>query len=222
MSVIATVEVAAEDFTLGDLLGGNPDITVRLDHVIPLGETFIPYFWASNDAVGKIKRALREEPDIEAFRIVDTVDSESLVRVEWNEGFDGILDILIETSATILEAVGVGGTWTFHLRFAHHDDLTTFYRRSTEDGFAVEPRRVHNPARSGNDGVGPELTDTQRETLRVALELGYFDVPRRTNLSGLAAELDVSDTAVSQRLRRGISTVLLAMVAGEDDRVRVQ
>jgi hypothetical protein len=52
------------------------------------------------------------------------------------------------------------------------------------------------------------LTDRQREALRVALETGYFSVPRETSLEDLAKRLDVSDTAASQRLRRGVENLI--------------
>lgn len=44
------------------------------------------------------------------------------------------------------------------------------------------------------------LTDTQWETLRLAFATGYYRQPRQTSLEDLAADLDVSKSAVSQRL----------------------
>lgn len=45
------------------------------------------------------------------------------------------------------------------------------------------------------------LTTTQRETLSLALEAGYYERPRDTTLGHLANSLDISKSAVSQRLR---------------------
>lgn len=45
-----------------------------------------------------------------------------------------------------------------------------------------------------------DLTAKQRETLRLAVESGYYDRPRRTDLGALADQFDVSRSAVSQRL----------------------
>lgn len=44
------------------------------------------------------------------------------------------------------------------------------------------------------------LTDTQRETLRLAFDTGYYQQPRETSLEELAEALGVSKSAVSQRL----------------------
>jgi hypothetical protein len=50
---------------------------------------------------------------------------------------------------------------------------------------------------------GQTLSPKQREALAVALDRGYFDVPRRATLADVADELGVSDSAASQRIRRG-------------------
>jgi len=54
------------------------------------------------------------------------------------------------------------------------------------------------------------LTDTEEETLTIATSKGYYQTPRKTSLSDLADELDVSKTAVSMNLRRGERKVLEA------------
>lgn len=46
------------------------------------------------------------------------------------------------------------------------------------------------------------LTTRQRETLRLAADRCYFEIPRRATLADLADELGVSDQAISERLRR--------------------
>ncbi|MEF8780285.1 MAG: helix-turn-helix domain-containing protein [Haloferacaceae archaeon] len=45
-----------------------------------------------------------------------------------------------------------------------------------------------------------ELTETQRETLRLAFDTGYYQQPREASLEELAKALGVSKSAVSQRL----------------------
>lgn len=56
------------------------------------------------------------------------------------------------------------------------------------------------------------LTDRQRHVLEVAFENGYYDVPRSTSTTELAAELDLDDSTVSehlQRAERNLITVIL-------------
>lgn len=46
------------------------------------------------------------------------------------------------------------------------------------------------------------LSDKQREIITIALELGYFDVPRETTLDEIANEVGISASAASKRLVR--------------------
>ena len=208
MSVIATFSVPATDFTLGKTISDNPGTRIRLDRVIPIGDTFIPYFWASDDSVDAIESHLREETDIEAFTVVDKTNGEALVRVEWAEQVDGLMDTMAETGASILEGVGEHDVWRLQLRFDDHDQLSEFFRLCAGKGISLELESVHNPGIHQALTIQNNLTDVQRETLEAALEAGYFDVPRRINLVELAEKMGISDSAVSQRLRRGVATVL--------------
>lgn len=216
MSVIARLAVPAADFTLGATLTGDTGIRVELERIVPVDGTFIPFLWVSDDDIAKIEASLREESDIEDFEVIDETNGTALVRVQWTEELDGFLDALDATDAVILEGVGEADTWHFHLRFGGHEALTGFYRRCVEEGISVTVDRVHNPGLPRTTETGLGLTDTQRETLRTAFDAGYFDVPRRTNLVELAETMDVSDSAVSQRLRRGVSALLAATLSDVD------
>lgn len=208
MSVIATFTVPADDFALGATVGGETGTTVRLDRVIPIGDAFIPYFWASDDTVESIQAELRNETDIAGFRVVDRTDGEALVRVEWAELVDGLLEAMVATEASILEGIGEADTWWLQLRFDDHEQLSAFFQECANRDIQLDLETVHNPGLPRTVGLDPALTDPQRETLRRAFDAGYFDVPRGVNLLELAEQMGISDSAVSQRLRRGISTML--------------
>lgn len=45
-----------------------------------------------------------------------------------------------------------------------------------------------------------DITTKQWEAAKLAVETGYYDDPRQATLEDLAAELDISKSAVSQRL----------------------
>ena len=61
------------------------------------------------------------------------------------------------------------------------------------------------------------LSSVERETLRHAVEGGYYETPRDATLSTLASEFDVSKTAVSKNLRRGEGKVLERVVEAASD-----
>jgi predicted DNA binding protein len=219
MSVIASVEMPAEEFALGAALT-DPGVRIRLERVVPTGETFAPYFWVSDDSSERVERVLEADDDVDSVRVLDQLNGETLVRVEWRDPVDRVVEIAHETNARLLEAVGENGAWDVRLRFPDHANLTEFYRSCARDGVTIDLQGVYSPDVSKSVGLADGLTDVQRKTLRVALEAGYFDVPRETNLVELADRLGVSDTAVSQRIRRGVAKLLAEHVDAEspDDR----
>ena len=51
------------------------------------------------------------------------------------------------------------------------------------------------------------VTQPQRETLMRAVQRGYYSIPRQMSTQDLAEDLDISDQAVTERLRRAIVTL---------------
>jgi len=61
-----------------------------------------------------------------------------------------------------------------------------------------------------------EVTDAQREAMRVADRLGYYDDPRDADLGDVADELGISRSAASQRLNGAASTLVLELLRAEE------
>lgn len=207
MSVIAEVSVPAEQFPLGDLLEVRPGVEVRLEPVVPVGQADLPFLWARSPDVEAVTEALDGSSMVESVEPIDQVGDETLFRVDWAGELDGIVETIRETDAALLAGGGHGDDWTFSLRFQDHDALRTFYRTVVSDGVDVELEGIHDPNLTVR-GTKHELTAEQREALLTAFEAGYFSVPRQTTLVELAEALGISDSAVSQRIRRGLHAVL--------------
>jgi predicted DNA binding protein len=61
---------------------------------------------------------------------------------------------------------------------------------------------------------GRRVTARQREALDVALQAGYFEVPRESTLAEVAEVLDVDTSTASGLIRRGVGTLVEAARAG--------
>lgn len=213
MTVIATVSVPAADFDLGRALGDLPASMIELEQLVPLGDAPVPYFWADNDDREAVVATLSDSSLVDDVHVVDELDGRSLVRIEWTDEVDGLLENISATDGALVDATGTTEEWTFQLRFVGYSQLSAFFRACVEDDIAVEVNRVHNPIEGERGRFG--LTPLQQETLLAALETGYFAVPRETSLADLGEHLGVSDAAVSERLRRGQATLVAAtLLAG--------
>jgi predicted DNA binding protein len=74
----------------------------------------------------------------------------------------------------------------------------------------AELKRVYALRAKEEDPVATQwdLTPAQEETLRTALVMGYFRVPRDVTAADVAAELDISKSAFIERLHRGQHALL--------------
>jgi hypothetical protein len=222
MSVIARFSIPTEQFVFGDVLGNEGGIPVRLETMIPTGDSVIPYLWVPSEKARAVETALRRSSFVEDARLVDEIGPEALIRVEWSPDLNGLIDLIGDSEAAVLEAEGASSDWSFRMRFPDHRALSEFYRACVDAGITPRLEEINNRLGSAGD-AGIDLTESQRAALTAALEAGYFDVPRRITLQDLADQFDISDTALSQRLRRGLTTLLTSTLFrrtstdGDDD-----
>lgn len=211
MSVQAAVSVPAGDFLLGETLNDGADVQLRVNVVIPTGEAAIPYLWVSNIPADQVERTLGSDPDVRVVDVVERNGDIALAKVRWRSVSAQLLELLVESNAILAEAMGNEGSWSLSLRFPDQEELAEFYQRCTDRGITLTVESVDTNSWDGGRSTLP-LTDLQKEALRTAFETGYFEVPRDGTLVDLADELGVSDSAVSQRLRRGIANLVESTV----------
>lgn len=212
MSVIAVYSVPAAEFLLGTVLNRYPTVDVRLEAVVPVEEAAVPYLWVSG-ATDEVRELMAAEETIAAVAALDETDAGTLLRISWHGTTDDLLSQVVAWNGSLLDGRTDDGEWTLRLRFPDRESLAAFDRGCRRHDIATRLDRLHGLQEETDDDQ--LLTQTQREALRIALTLGYFDVPRRTTLAELAAELEISDNAVSQRLRRGVKRLVETTVGAD-------
>jgi len=210
MTVAAVINVPAEEFLLSDVISSTGDIRIEFEPVVPVCSVDVTRLWVAGSPTDEVDQAFQAATDVRSYRIAETENELTLVYVEWRDALGGLSDVLIETEAAMLAATWNSDQWTIRLRFAARDELSTFYRQCAKREIALDIRCLSNAEEIESQRVHPNLSNAQYETLRVAVEKGYFAIPRKITLQELADELGVSDTAASQRLRRGLTTLLTA------------
>jgi predicted DNA binding protein len=209
MSVITEVRVSANEFDLGRLFeaGLGPDAAVELEAVVPVGNRTVPYLQVSTDRIGPLLEAVRDGSIVDRVRVVDDYGEESLLALDWDADRDALFGALLAREVAILSARGRAGTWTFELRFEDASELEAFRESLAASGVDLDVARVYNPTSTGSD-LSYGVTEPQREALSLAVERGYYEVPRRCTTAELGEAFGISDQAVSERLRRGVATLV--------------
>ncbi len=207
--------VPASDFGLGrSLQAAGEDAHFELERMVPTTDRIIPFFWTHDADATALEATLAEDETIYDIKLLDEFDGQALFRIDWPADSNGFVQTITEYGATVLEAVGTTERWEFQLRFPDEVDIGAFSADCERAGVTLDLKRLYHPDEPELDTSG--LTPTQRETLTTALEAGYFAIPRRITAEELADELGVSDQAVSERLRRGQTTVFTSLLVSDE------
>ncbi|ELZ25595.1 bacterio-opsin activator HTH domain-containing protein [Halosimplex carlsbadense 2-9-1] len=203
MSVIAEISIPSTEFELGRIMDVSDSGTVELESLVPTGERAVPFFWVYGADFEAFEETVFEASSVEDLVEIDTYDDRVLYTFEWSVENDAVFRTIRSVNAYILNATGTGDSWRFELRFPSHDAMSTFQERCRESDIGFEVIRVYNPSKPD---LGPwfGLTERQREAIVLAVEEGYYDIPRDCTTVELAEQLGISDQAVTERLRRAI------------------
>ncbi|WP_049920881.1 helix-turn-helix domain-containing protein [Halopiger djelfimassiliensis] len=191
---------------------------IRLEEVYGT-ETGTPklLFWAFGDEFAPFQSALTEDETVRSFSVLEESTEQRLYSVVLSDQAAKRLTypVAAEHDITILDIVVTDDT-VVRARAPSRDALFAFRDSCLERDVGMQLECIYSEreptANAGRYGV----TDRQQEALLAAFEGGYFDVPRETTLSALASELDISDQALSARLRRGQANLLQQTLAEDD------
>ncbi len=221
MSVILEFTVDSAEFTLGQVLSNGADRRLELERIVPTGDAIMPFVWVTADEFTAFEEHVRDSPRVKALHALDRIDGKGLYRIEWADRRDDhLIGGIAMAEAAVLEARG-DEHWMFRLRFTDHERLSQFHNYLTDHDIRIHIERTYTLSEETERGHRFDLSEEQREALVLALRRGYFDTPSEASLDELAAELDITRQALSNRIRRGTETVLrktlLSSVADFDE-----
>lgn len=112
---------------------------------------------------------------------------------------------MVATDGVFLCTGGPHTDWCHRLCFPDREALSSFTTVAPDEALPLQAvfERDGSPW-TRNYG----LSEPQAALIRMAAEQGYFAVPREVALAEVAAELDISSQAASERLRRGLDTLV--------------
>jgi len=206
-SIIAEFTIPATEFAFGDALLTDPSMQISIERIVPTGNSTMPYIWVRNGDFSVFEETVKNDPNVVDIVLIDEIDHDRLYRVTWTGSVTDLITGINESEGTIMEASGKE-TWNFRLRFPSHDRLRRFYNYITDTELRLHLDRIFTLPEIGPDGFSFAITPEQREALVLAVEGGYFEIPRETTIREVAETLGISDQATSERIRRGANTIL--------------
>lgn len=197
------------------LLAERPDVQRDGLYVLDrLGDgTYAMLYRVVGDDSAELRAALADHEEVLEFDVVDAGDRRQyvFVNVLAREAVDALLDVVEEHRLLLdppfrvtsdgLRVTVSGDPESLREAFAAVEDLDVAVSVEWTGGF--EPGRPTPLAR---------LTDRQREALRAAHRLGFYETPRRASYEEIGAELDCAPSTANELLRRAEAGVVDALL----------
>lgn len=216
MAIEASFTIDRKEFPLNAVFEELPDATIELDRVVPTADAVVPYFWIYAEDVDELSVYQSGDKGIEQFEIIDELEEQVFVRIDWNLDHESVLTALANTDVTLLSGIGKSENWTFEVRTADQERLSEFQSYCNDNEIPIRLTQLHALAPLESDREY-DLTDGQVRALVLAYSRGYFDSPRGATQDDLADELGISRQAVSSRLQRGLRRLVASTVVASDE-----
>ena len=191
-----------------------PDLDITLKQQTAIDSALDLTLWVGGDDLEPFETGLSDDETVARWVAVGGTDTRKLYRVRLTAEASSSINYYSWTDgkAVFLSAERELGAWTVDAYFAERSVLQQFAAGCEANDVQFDLLEV-----SDSDGLQDTqqfgLSEVQAETLLTALDRGYYSVPRQVNLEELAAPLDVSHQAVSERLRRGVGSLIESTVA---------
>lgn len=201
MATVVRATIPATEFVLNETLIGTPETVFECERIVESEGNVTSLIWVRETDLETLETELERDRTVSRFELLDAFDEEYLYQMEWNERTRLVLQILTNTSATILDAIGNSTRWLLRILYPDRTDLSRTGDFCDQYDLSFDIQRIREL--SGTPTRRYNLTDEQFDALTIACKQGYFDVPRRVGLDELADELGITHQALSERLRRG-------------------
>ena len=202
------VEFWTDGSLLTEALGRAPDMVIRPEEGYISGETARYIFWGEGGDFDAFEAGLDADSTVTNSTILTELDTRRLYRAESTEqGHNTALQVWRDLDLVLLDGRLTTDGWLFRMRFPDRETLAEFrhYHRARNRPFRLQ--QLYHEADTRND-VDGALTGAQKDALAAAYEAGHFDVPQAASQADVAARLDISRQALSERLQRGVKTLI--------------
>lgn len=210
MSVIAEFRLSGADIALTGALETVPNMVLDVEQTIAEDpDQPVLFIWAHGDDFERFERALDNDETVTERETVESVCEERLYRIKISSAIDvGFYRLDVEVGTSRLDVSATHEGVEMRTRFPDQQALQEYFDRCREQGIDVSLQRLYHDQTGNPADTQYSLSAKQRQTLELAYDMGFFDVPRRASQSDVAAALGISEQAVSERIRRATATLI--------------
>jgi len=214
MGFIAAIRLVHDELPLVPTIEHRSGVTLRYEYGAMTGEQRLQFVSAFGDEHEALEEVMAADPTIANATCVATFENRSIYRVVVETDLEIVPDRCAEAGLFAFRITSAEGGWCARVHLPDRDVLSAFRSQCLDRGISFHVNHLYDS--SVSDEQNYFLTEQQHEILTMAYYAGYFEVPRGATQDDLASRLDISDSAVSQRIRRAVSELIAATL--ENDR----
>lgn len=210
MSLTAEFSLSTEQLSLAPTFSAAPSVELRMEQEYGMSPTApIVFCWVHGEDLDTFEEALTDDETVTDVRLLHDSDDWRFYHMRLTGAASVVTyDTWVELGAMRLSMRYINDRWRIQMYFPDHETFGTFHSFCNDHNLDFQLSNLYNNTSPKHGPSQDHLTTPQRETLRLAHEQGYFEIPRKVTLDDLATEFDVSNQAVSERLRRGCAQLL--------------
>lgn len=203
-------EYTLDHIILRETLRQAPSTRVNWEesHTGPNGQRqFIA--WVDSDDFGAFDRGIESDPSVTNPVVHTEIDDRRLYRFDLTENAEetDLMPLLMEIGGVQRHLIRTDNGWLNRTQFPDREAFERVHRFCRDNDISFTFHRVWEERdRYGDDPF--YLTEAQREVLTAAVESGYLNIPRQCSLAELGAEIGISQSAASERFRRGTKNLI--------------
>ncbi len=176
-------------------------IIVKYTYMLPNNQLY-GYQTIVSPRIGELEAFLKAAPQIRKYAVLAKSADRAEV-ITWAEQGSIIDNIIRKNCVFIGPTVVKDGVENWHIMAPTREELQEVVAAL---GQCADIAYIRN-----SEGAEPDvgLTERQMATLRTAVEMGYFDTPRRASIKDVARRLNVSASTAVEHLRKAEKKVLV-------------
>lgn len=194
---------------LQEALAELPEMTVEYEEIYHSGDDITVMFWAEGGDFTSFLDALEDDSTVTDPVLLTETETRRLYRVTYTEEGAAVATFPEwgDLDISFLNARATHRGWEIRMRMPDRETVRRYREICEERGVWFRLQALYESTGTGTRAV-TELTQTQREALITARELGYFDIPRSATLADVGDRFEISAQAASERIRRGVATLI--------------
>ncbi|WP_435346361.1 helix-turn-helix domain-containing protein [Haloarchaeobius sp. HRN-SO-5] len=208
MSLYVTVSVDTPILKTASKHSPETTLSVTQQKMAPDGTVDITLQTRGGD-VEQLEEGLDEDPTVDRWTAFGETGTDRLYQVYLNAYGSKVstYNTWANEEAVFVSARPSENRWRETIRFHDRSGVEEYASFCDRLGLPFSLLRLRRASEDVN-GLQYGLTEIQEQTLVTAFQHGYYAVPRDISLQELATSFDISHQALSERLRRGIGSLV--------------